>query len=264
MEVIKETVEVKTAKVEQVEVKISEVEQVEVKISEGIKTAEVEQVEAKISEVEQVEAKIFEVEQVEAKISEVEQVEAKISEVEQVEAKISEVEQVEAKISEVEQVKIAETEVKIAETEVKIAEVEQVKIAEVEQVKNDFKKLNVSSLEYCIKLMNSLVRLIYYGVRDPQKYDNIINKIKSIRSLNDQGNKRLKFILTELVVNSEKLQKQFKPINNLKKNDTMSVNEKINQNKNEIMKSLGILTNKSEKKSSFKSKWGDSSSEDSN
>jgi hypothetical protein len=138
---------------------------------------------------------------------------------------------------------------------------------------------SVSSLEYCIKLMSTLVRLLYYGVKDPQKYQNIINKIKSIRSLNDQGNKRLKFILVEIVLNSEKLQKQFKPIN-LKKNNFSSsssssslINDKIYQNKNEIMKSLGILSTantsnkilvkKNQSPKLAKSKWGDDSSDSS-
>jgi CCR4-NOT transcriptional regulation complex NOT5 subunit len=69
-------------------------------------------------------------------------------------------------------------------------------------------------LDMCIKLMSTLVKYVYYGVKDVKKYQYLVDKIKAIRSFNDIKNKRIKFILAEIVVNVENLIKSFKPINN--------------------------------------------------
>jgi cytochrome c556 len=87
--------------------------------------------------------------------------------------------------------------------------------------------------------MNTLVRYIYYGVKDVKKYQYLIDKIKSIRSLNDVGNKRLKFILSEIVSNVESLMKTFKPINT-SKSELLYQPRTILKNKEHLMKALGI------------------------
>ena len=62
--------------------------------------------------------------------------------------------------------------------------------------------------------MSRLVSDIYYNKQNNSDF--LLNKVKSIRSLNDSGNKRLKYILSELISNSDTMLKNFKPIKSIK------------------------------------------------
>uniref|UniRef100_A0A6C0I0L3 Uncharacterized protein n=1 Tax=viral metagenome TaxID=1070528 RepID=A0A6C0I0L3_9ZZZZ len=69
---------------------------------------------------------------------------------------------------------------------------------------------SVSSLEFCQRIVSRLVSDIYYNKQNNSDF--LLNKVKSIRSLNDPGNKRLKYILSELISNSDNMLKNFKTI----------------------------------------------------
>ena len=75
---------------------------------------------------------------------------------------------------------------------------------------------NSVSVDISIKVINTMVKYIYYGVRDIKKYQRLIDKIKSIRSFGNNGSRRLKYVLSELILNSEGLIGSFKPSNNNK------------------------------------------------
>jgi hypothetical protein len=77
---------------------------------------------------------------------------------------------------------------------------------------SSFEHSNSASLDLSIKLMTTLVKYIYYGVKDVTKYQYLIDRIKNIRYLDDVKNKRLKFILSELISNAESSIKTFKPL----------------------------------------------------
>jgi hypothetical protein len=84
---------------------------------------------------------------------------------------------------------------------------------------------SVSSLEFCQRIMSRLVSDIYYNKQNNNDF--LLNKVKSIRSLNDSGNKRLKYILSELISNSDTMLKNFKPIKSIKPAHT--INKKISK-----------------------------------
>jgi len=79
---------------------------------------------------------------------------------------------------------------------------------------------SVSSLEFCQRIMSRLVSDIYYNKQNNNDF--LLNKVKSIRSLNDSGNKRLKYILSELISNSDTMLKNFKPIKSIKPAHTIN------------------------------------------
>jgi hypothetical protein len=129
-------------------------------------------------------------------------------------------------------------------------------------------------LDMCTKLMSTLVKYIYYGVKDVKKYQYLVDKIKAIRSFNDIRNKRIKFILSEIIVNVENLIKTFKPIStNTNYNKTNTNYNKTNtphqitilKNKEQLMNTLGITTvinNKTDKKITKSSAWHNLESSD--
>ena len=135
---------------------------------------------------------------------------------------------------------------------------------------------SVSSLEFCQRIMARLVSDIYYNKQNNSNF--LLDKVKSIRSLNDSGNKRLKYVLSELISNSDTILKNFKPINtNYKKNKLAANNlpelkqrdyAKINvvlsptihKNKEYLIETLGI--NKSKKNIIKRNNWVNATSSD--
>jgi hypothetical protein len=103
---------------------------------------------------------------------------------------------------------------------------------------------NSVSVDISIKVMNTIVKYIYYGVRDVKKYQRLIDKIKSIRSFGNNGSKRLKYVLSELVSNSEGLIGSFKSsnVNNTRTNTNTRTtsSHSVLKNKEFLMNSLDI------------------------
>ena len=126
---------------------------------------------------------------------------------------------------------------------------------------------NSVSVDISIKVMNTIVKYIYYGVRDIKKYQRLIDKIKSIRSFGNNGSKRLKYVLSELVSNSEGLIGSFKSSNvnnnrtntNTRTTSSHSVlkNKEFLMNSLDIKKPSKILHSNAKKDSSNKNTWHD-------